>query len=192
MTITTPVADTGRLWRVFSVDGPEELLRDFVSRFDRDRRVGYRLDLCVGRLPPLTVRQAEAISELAHDWYWQARLCSGRLDRSKECLRVLPGALAAAVAEHRATKGKTAGGYRSNAHLREMLRERDGAGCWLCGHELGDDCTIEHKLATANGGTWAFGNLALAHRECNRSLGRLPVAAKEAARAELNREWENG
>lgn len=169
------------LTNVATVDGPEELLGRFVARFDRDRQFGYRLDLCTGRFPALTARQAEAISGLAYEWYWRARLCS-TLDHSKECLRVLPCALEAAVGEHRASKGQTAKGHRSNARLRELLRERDGDDCWLCGHELGDDCTIEHKLALANGGTWAFGNLALAHRECNLAMARLPIAAKVAAR----------
>lgn len=181
-----PLPYSARSWfdepaqfRVFSVDGPEELLSAFIGIWERDRHFGYRLELCRGEFPPLTARQAEAIQSLAHDWYWRNRLCGGTPERNKECLRAIAGAAEAAVAAYRASKGGASRGER----LRRLLRERDGDDCWVCGHELGEDCTIEHKRALANGGTWAFQNLALAHRECNRALGRLPAEAKEAVRA---------
>lgn len=164
--------------------GPGELLSQFTSQFARDRHFGYRLDLCGGKFPPLTTRQAQVICSLAHERYWQARLCTGSLERSKECLRAVAMATEAAALEYRASKEKPSKIER----IRQFLLDRDGSDCWVCGHELGDNMTIEHKVARANGGTWAFGNLALAHIECNRALARLPLAAKEAVRALAERE----
>lgn len=86
------------------------------------------------------------------------------------------GAILAANAEHN-------GPRRTKADLRKAIIERDGDCCSICGHELGDDATIEHIQPLSRGGTWAFANLALAHAACNRLAGNAPASVKLAATA---------
>ena len=71
------------------------------------------------------------------------------------------------------------------AALIEALLARDGPDCFLCGKALGDDITVEHMLAQVHGGPSHPANLVLTHRECNLSLGSLPVMLKVRARENL-------
>jgi hypothetical protein len=161
-------------------------IRDAIDTFrrnwNRQRMTGIRQDLS---LPPLDHAQMREALDVAFADYWGARgfVAYGE---DRKLLDDLRGAICAANARHNAGRGKVS----ATAELRRRLRERDGDACWVCGHDLGDNATIEHKVALANGGTWALGNLALAHRECNRALARLPLAAKEAARAAIQQEQE--
>lgn len=82
-------------------------------------------------------------------------------------------------------------GPRKLSGQAKRLFERDGDECWLCGDPLGDDITVEHKQPRALGGTSADENCALCHGGCNRSVGHLPLSAKEAARAQIRREKGN-
>jgi hypothetical protein len=56
--------------------------------------------------------------------------------------------------------------------------------CWFCGEVMGADCTKEHLLAKAFGGTdtWPESNLKAAHMACNSAAGHLPVTDKERLR----------
>lgn len=71
--------------------------------------------------------------------------------------------------------------YRRRA-ARAFLRKRDGEACWLCGERMlfqednlsgyipahdPRDATIDHVVERCNGGSNAYENLRLAHRECN-------------------------
>jgi hypothetical protein len=139
--------------------------------------------------------EADAARADVHDHYWRGGF-TGHLDArdfSRRCIAAIQSAHVAWWAQNpgaRKGNGKPKGDKR--AALRAMIAERDGDDCWVCGRELGEDRTIEHVEAVANGGTWAFANLRLAHRHCNHTLGALPVAAKEAARAKLQKEWNDG
>ena len=136
------------------------------------------------RMPPLNGAQMEAVMKESSDFYWTAGFVPyGEHKRFRDDAR---NAALAANAEWAAKNRKRGKG----AELRRVLLERDGSDCWVCGHEMGDNVTIEHKRALANGGDWSFDNLALAHTECNRALGRLPEAAKEAARGAIKAELE--
>lgn len=130
-------------------------------------------------LPPISnEHRAEAFAK-AWQHYWSGAFVP--FDDYKRLLDDTRDAIMAANAHWNALKGK--GG--TSADLRRRLLERDGDDCWICGHNLHDNVTIEHKVALANGGTWAMNNLALAHVECNRALARLPLVAKEAARTAM-------
>lgn len=50
---------------------------------------------------------------------------------------------------------------------------RDGGSCYICGQgqDAHDPWEIEHVKPKALGGTDDLGNLALAHRSCNRAKG---------------------
>ena len=75
------------------------------------------------------------------------------------------------------------------AKMRAKLIKRDGADCWFCGVDMGDDITIEHLIAKSNKGPNALANYALAHAKCNNDAGNLPLVAKIAMRERLrNRE----
>lgn len=52
--------------------------------------------------------------------------------------------------------------------------------CWFCGERMGVDCTKEHWLAKARGGTdtHPLGNLKAAHSDCNSAAGDLTVEDK--------------
>ncbi|MEM8695231.1 MAG: HNH endonuclease signature motif containing protein [Pseudomonadota bacterium] len=153
----------------------DEALSAFREQWWDARQWGRRF---TGVLPPLNGADAETARAKVHAHLWKAWGWRP-WEQSKLLACATYEAIEAAHAEWQC--GREKGPARSK-RLRSMLRERDGDNCWVCGHELGHDCTIEHKQALANGGTWAFENLALAHRECNRALGRLPLKAKEAAR----------
>ena len=122
-------------------------------------------------LAPFSADICDRLRLAAGDAYWSARL-------TKDELADELAAIAASGAHYKALHGKR----RSTSEIRSALRTRDGEGCWLCREELGDDCTIEHKQPLSRGGTWAFGNLALAHNSCNRALGNAPAHIKLAAR----------
>ena len=48
---------------------------------------------------------------------------------------------------------------------------------------MGGDCTKEHLLAKARGGTDHWLNIKAAHGDCNSAAGHLPVEDKERIRA---------
>lgn len=94
--------------------------------------------------------------------------------------------LASAAAQLSAEREPIRAGKRGrNAKLVSRVRERDGDDCWYCGDPCGDDATLEHLQPLSLGGNFDLANLALAHSRCNRAVGALPRAAKEAARKAL-------
>lgn len=141
-------------------------------------------------LEPMTGEQAAAARADVQDHYWGAGHTGhiNPLAFTQRCYAAIRAAHERWLCETPAASNGQR--KRKAAAIRQMLLERDGPHCWLCGGEMGADATIEHLEARANGGTWDLENLVLTHRECNQSLGRLPVAAKEAARAQLQKEWE--
>jgi len=70
--------------------------------------------------------------------------------------------------------------------IRYALMEKQGGRCHLCGEEMDanadahDDraVTMDHLIPVSEGGrVSARGNLALAHRGCNRTRGSKPLPA---------------
>ena len=118
--------------------------------------------------------QAQRARDMAFSYYFEP-YPHASLEVSKRLYRDTMDAINVAVIR----KAKKP---RASSKIRAALLERDGENCWLCHDPLGDDLTIEHKIALANGGTWAFHNLALAHHDCNRLMGRAGAAVKETAR----------
>jgi 5-methylcytosine-specific restriction endonuclease McrA len=78
-------------------------------------------------------------------------------------------------------------GQKKQGKERIVLRllKRDGPDCWFCGKHLEQDVSIEHLQPLALGGNWGDGNLALAHRGCNKAAGHLSRVKKEALREEM-------
>lgn len=62
---------------------------------------------------------------------------------------------------------------KSTEWLRKVrrLRYRDGDDCWLCGHALGTNVTLDHVVPKSKGGSNNIENLRLAHFECNQRRG---------------------
>lgn len=86
-------------------------------------------------------------------------------------------------------KPKAKASFPDKAKLRARLIERDGEVCWFCGCFMPpDDQTIEHLVAKSNGGLNGLDNYALAHAECNRNAGNLPLVEKIALRQALRDE----
>lgn len=56
---------------------------------------------------------------------------------------------------------------------------RDGEDCCYCRKPLGEDMTLEHRVAVSLGGSDDLDNLKLAHSACNREVGNLPVDMKD-------------
>lgn len=56
---------------------------------------------------------------------------------------------------------------------------RDGEACCYCNEPLGEDMTLEHRIARSRGGTDDLDNLTLAHARCNREVGNLPPDMKD-------------
>jgi 5-methylcytosine-specific restriction endonuclease McrA len=56
---------------------------------------------------------------------------------------------------------------------------RDGDDCCYCGKPLGDDMTLEHRVAKSRGGSDDLENLKLAHARCNHEVGNLPPDMKD-------------
>jgi len=77
-----------------------------------------------------------------------------------------------------------------SAKMRKKLRTRDGDDCWFCGEGLGDDCTIEHLIPKAKGGTNSLANYALAHQKCNAAAADLPLVEKIAMRDAMRKQSE--
>ena len=65
---------------------------------------------------------------------------------------------------------------RSSAFTKQVERQENL--CWFCGEPLAGDCTREHLLARALGGTDDIENIRAAHAECNGAAGHLPVSDK--------------
>lgn len=152
-----------------------DMLRGFRQRWSKQRQWGLKQDLS---LPALNNKQTQEAIQLAYEHYWNPNaftICGDHKGLLKETRRAIVTANACFAASQR-------GPSHTKGALRDALRERDGDDCWVCGAELRDDTTFEHKIALANGGTWEFSNIALAHPECNKALARLPLKAKEAAR----------
>ncbi|WP_413231881.1 HNH endonuclease [Paraburkholderia domus] len=58
--------------------------------------------------------------------------------------------------------------------------------CFYCGETMpDDDTTIEHLVATTDGGTNHPSNLVLAHADCNVMAADLPVIGKVLLRERL-------
>jgi 5-methylcytosine-specific restriction endonuclease McrA len=74
--------------------------------------------------------------------------------------------------------------------LVELLRNRDGGRCWLCGAPIDFKAepnsarapSLEHLIARSRGGPDTMDNLVLCHPPCNRELGDVPLAEKIKAR----------
>jgi len=144
-------------------------------------RQAQRFGLVSPALPPMHPLDAQTRLKQAYDASWEP------FGPSSDEYRREVQAIHAAVAAYQAMRGRKG----TKAELRNLLLERDGGNCWLCEHPLENDCTLEHKTPLSRGGTWAFNNLALAHRACNGLLGDAPLHVKKAARqAQLNSEWE--
>ena len=73
----------------------------------------------------------------------------------------------------------------SSARLKVQVMERDGSDCWFCGQPLNGDVTLEHLHPLALGGNWSLGNLALAHRRCNKIAGHMSRIKKEELREQM-------
>ncbi len=148
----------------------DDILSDWRNRWNEQRKWGLKQDLS---LPPLSGAQVHEAMALNSEFYWRGGFVV--LGDNKRLHDECRAAIALAGLENPRKAPK-------KSRIRAALIERDGSACWFCGEELHGDCTIEHKVAKANGGDWSLGNLVLAHEECNRSMGRLPLKAKEAAR----------
>lgn len=87
----------------------------------------------------------------------------------------------------KAKSGKTGSAKRARhkAISRASLLLRDGGDCWYCGKPMGEDCTIEHLVAKADGGRNTMSNYALAHQRCNLLAADKPLVEKMALRAKL-------
>lgn len=70
-------------------------------------------------------------------------------------------------------------------HVKALLRERDGDGCFFCLDPMGADCTLEHLHRWADGGGNDLSNLALAHRDCNWDTKELTVDQKMLLRGDV-------
>lgn len=68
-------------------------------------------------------------------------------------------------------------GERSRKIARILAR--DGEDCCYCKKPLGDDMTLEHRVARTRGGSDELDNLKLAHARCNREVGNLPPDMKD-------------
>ncbi|EEF28188.1 conserved hypothetical protein [Ricinus communis] len=84
------------------------------------------------------------------------------------------------------------GGMNENRRRRSRiigrLRARDGRNCFYCGLALSArDCTAEHLLDKAGGGTDYLSNLALAHHQCNELVADKPLVQKVLLRERLHR-----
>lgn len=101
---------------------------------------------------PMSNIEANAARDAAHELYW-----SGQVSKADLAAEVAAIAAARVAKAHRP-------GSPPKAEIRRLLADRDGDACWLCGEAMGEDCTIEHRTPLSRGGTWAFGNLALAHK----------------------------
>lgn len=66
---------------------------------------------------------------------------------------------------------------KRSSDIQRML-DRDGGCCFLCGHQLGEDITVEHLVPVAFGGPNHISNKALAHKACNAQMGHLSVMEK--------------
>lgn len=65
----------------------------------------------------------------------------------------------------------------------DELVERDGPDCFYCGVETDKETrSIEHILSVTHGGNNNLANLAIACRECNHTVGDMPVIDKVAYR----------
>lgn len=60
-----------------------------------------------------------------------------------------------------------------------IVNKQDGK-CWYCAEPMGSDCTREHLLSQALGGTNTYppDNLKASHADCNIAVGHLPVSDK--------------
>lgn len=69
-------------------------------------------------------------------------------------------------------KGDNAAMREARGELERALVERDGAGCFYCGHHA---TTVDHVVSRAAGGLDDIGNLVLACTSCNWLKSSAPV-----------------
>jgi 5-methylcytosine-specific restriction endonuclease McrA len=62
-------------------------------------------------------------------------------------------------------------GPRDRKNKVRKLLERDGDDCWLCGHPLDGNMSLDHVIPRSRGGGNGLDNLRLAHVECNNRRG---------------------
>ncbi|WP_260482715.1 HNH endonuclease [Sphingomicrobium flavum] len=85
---------------------------------------------------------------------------------------------------------------RPNGQLpsnRELIRERDGRRCWLCGDRMHFNApansdlspTEEHLVSRSRGGKDVMANTVLCHRKCNVLLGNRRKSEKEKMRRQM-------
>jgi hypothetical protein len=75
--------------------------------------------------------------------------------------------------KHKSRKSTVA----KEARLTTKVKRQKGL-CWFCNEKMGYDCTREHLLARARGGTDDPANIRAAHGDCNSAAGHLPVKWK--------------
>lgn len=75
-------------------------------------------------------------------------------------------------------------GSARKREMRAVLRQRDGDDCFYCLLPLGADATLEHLVRWADGGTYAYDNLVLAHEGCNYATKHLTVDEKMLRRGD--------
>jgi 5-methylcytosine-specific restriction endonuclease McrA len=80
----------------------------------------------------------------------------------------------------------------------ELLRQRDGELCWLCGQHIDFKArpnsvkawSVEHLLSKSAGGPDELANLVLCHPSCNRILANRTIKDKVKLRERRRRkQW---
>lgn len=176
-----------RMARLDEVFDAHAVVASWCASYAAKRLFGLTTD---ARMPAMDGGQARNAREALSSMYW-----SGLASRDEQV---------AARAEIDRASGsyfergvvaypRVVGAARWRRAVVARLIERDGDDCWLCAKPMPEtDRTIEHKLAQSLGGGDEFTNLALTHGECNRRLGNLPVADKEAMRSAALQQLETG
>ena len=83
-------------------------------------------------------------------------------------------------------KGKTSRRIKGSKVKRQLV-DRDGRECFFCGQEIANnnELTVEHLISVNAGGSNKFGNLVLAHEECNKMAGHKTLVEKIHLRDKL-------
>ncbi len=63
-------------------------------------------------------------------------------------------------------------GKNERERIANLLMERDGPCCGICGEGLGGKIEIDHIVSWLDGGTHTADNIRLTHRRCNRMRPR--------------------
>jgi 5-methylcytosine-specific restriction endonuclease McrA len=72
---------------------------------------------------------------------------------------------------------KKAASEKQGLTFTQRVKKQKGL-CWFCNEPMGYDCTKEHLLARARGGSNDLANIRAAHGDCNSAAGHLPVKRK--------------